>query len=120
MIKYPKNILSQIKKHLEEEKQRVSVQIKELSVQDPFSNVDRLTDNAASDTEASEEFNHDRYEAMLKELKDKHQSIEAALQRIRNSTYGLCIKCKELIDTDRLAAVPTAELCINCESKKKS
>ncbi len=119
MIKFPKEILNQIQQHLISEKSKVEKQIAELVSQDPFSDTERLSDNAASDTDAKEEFNHDRYQAMQNEMKQKLEAIVAALQRIAKGNYGLCVNCKQLIDTDRLAAVPTAELCMNCESKKR-
>jgi DnaK suppressor protein len=119
MNKYPKKILSGIKIQLETEKRDVEKQIQELIEQDPFSDSDRLIDNAASDTEAKEEFNHDRYEAMLNELKQKLEGLNNALKRIQNETYGFCVKCKEMIDTERLAAFPTAQYCINCQTQKR-
>ena len=111
--------MAEIKTHLEEEVDHVKAQIADLSKQDPFADEDRLMDNAASDTEAKEEFNHDRVEAMVEELTTKLTSLQAALERITKGTFGYCVNCGELIDTDRLAAIPTATLCMNCEAKKK-
>ena len=118
-MKFPKDILSGIEKHLLEEKAKVSGQIAELSKQDPYNDTDRLTDNAASDTEAKEETDHERYQAMLTELKQKLDSIETALAKITRGTYGFCESCGNLIDTERLAAIPTATLCMECQAKKK-
>lgn len=116
ILKFPKEILSEIEKHLVDEKKRVKAQMMDLASQDPFSDTDRLVDNAASDTEAKEEINHERYQAMLNELKTKQADIDAALTRIKKGNYGYCIKCRKMIDTDRLAAIPTAILCINCKT----
>ena len=118
MHKIPKDLLSEIEKHLQAEKLQIAGQISELSAQDPFNDTDRLNDNAASDTEAKEEIDHERYQAMLKESQDKVTAIEAALERINNGSYGFCVNCQNLIDTDRLAIVPTARLCMSCEAKK--
>lgn len=119
MNSFPKDTLVGIQKHLEEEKARLISRIGELSVQDPFHDPDRTNDNAASDTEASEESNHDRVAALVDELKLKRTEVEAAIERIRNGTYGFCASCGNMIDTDRLAIYPTATLCLLCESKKK-
>ncbi|MEK7165879.1 MAG: TraR/DksA C4-type zinc finger protein [Patescibacteria group bacterium] len=118
-MKLPKDILVEIKTHLEEELSKVHAQIAELSKQDPFADTDRLSDNAASDTEANEENNHERYQAMLTEVHVREDEIKAALQRIEKGTYGFCANCAKLIDTERLAANPTAILCMECEAKKK-
>lgn len=117
MLKIPRELLKEIENHLQVEKDRVLEQIEDLSKQDPFTDTDRLNDNAASDAEANEENNHDRYQAMLLELKQKLSDIEATFDRIAKGTYGFCTQCKNMIDTDRLAAIPTATLCMQCESK---
>ena len=44
------------------------------------------------------------------------QTLEAAIERIENGTYGVCSKCGDQISEGRLRAVPTAKLCINCKS----
>jgi len=104
---------------LEEEKKQLVNQMSELSLQDPFANPDRLTDNAASDTEASEEYGHDRVNAILSELKEKLIDIDDALMRVGDGTYGTCEKCKNMIDTDRLSVIPTARYCNACEKTVK-
>lgn len=120
MQSFPVDVLVDIRHHLEEEKDRVTARIKELELQDPFSNPDRLTDNAASDAEANEESSHDRYSALVEQLKGQLSSISASLARVTKGTYGFCSICHKMIDTDRLSIIPTATLCTNCERKKKS
>jgi DnaK suppressor protein len=119
MQSFPTNVLDKISIALEEEKTRIQAQIVELAAQDPFADHDRVNDNAASDTEASEESNHDRYQAMGDELKARVTAIDAALVRIANGSYGYCSACLAMIDTDRLAIVPTATLCVACEKNRK-
>ncbi len=46
--------------------------------------------------------------------------IEEALTRVRNGTFGICMKCQTLIPRARLEAVPTAKMCINCKSRQES
>jgi RNA polymerase-binding protein DksA len=50
--------------------------------------------------------------------------IDRALERIRDKTYGECVKCGKEIARDRLEVVPHARMCIDCkraeeEEKKK-
>lgn len=40
--------------------------------------------------------------------------IDAALERIEDGIYGVCLKCEEPISDERLIAVPDAALCKNC------
>lgn len=120
MVSFPSDVLEQIRVHLEEEKKKLVARMAELSAQDPFSDPDRTHDNAASDTEATEESSHDRFAAMVEELKAKLADTDAALARIGEGTYGYCVSCGKMIDTDRLAILPTATLCLSCEQLKKS
>jgi DnaK suppressor protein len=120
MQSFPSELLEELRLHLEKEKKKLVAQMSDLSAQDPFSDPDRVNDNAASDSEASEESTHDRFAAMLDELKVKLSDIDAALTRIGNGSYGFCTNCRRMIDTDRLAILPTATLCLSCEQKKKS
>lgn len=56
-------------------------------------------------------------------LLDRHidgmRDIEAALQRIRNGEYGVCIDCGEKITFARLMAYPTAKRCIVCQEQRE-
>jgi len=119
MQNFPSDILTDIKKHFESEKQTLTDRVMELQKQDPFSDPERSNDNAASDTEASEESNHDRVAAMVDELKEKLLHIDEALLRIDAGTYGFCTECNAMINTERLSVLPMATLCLSCEQKKK-
>lgn len=46
------------------------------------------------------------------------QSLQAALVRIENKTYGICRETGKLIPKERLRAVPIATLCIEAKQKK--
>lgn len=119
MTGYAPNLLDTLRISLEEEKKSLVLRIRDLTLQDPFSDPERLNDNAASDAEAFEESNHDRVSAQIDELKGQLSATDDALVRIGNGTYGFCSNCKEMIDTDRLAILPTATLCLDCERKKR-
>lgn len=116
---YPEDVLRDIREFLTEEQTLITNRIGDLSHQDPFSDPDRLNRNSATDAEATEESSHDRFAALVEEQKSKLQEIVAALTAIERGTYGFCTNCASMIDTDRLAALPTATLCLTCERKKK-
>ena len=46
------------------------------------------------------------------------QSLQAALVRIENKTYGICRETGKLIPKERLRAVPHATLCIEAKQSK--
>lgn len=119
MTQFPDHILKTIKANLLIEKIKIEENLASLKTQDPFSDPDRLNDNAASDTEANEETSHDRVEAIEKELYLHLEEVNGALSRLEKGTYGVCQNCKRMIDADRLAVKPTALLCLSCEEKKE-
>jgi DnaK suppressor protein len=45
------------------------------------------------------------------------REIRAAIHRIEQGGYGVCLKCEEPISDKRLAAVPWAPLCIHCQQR---
>ncbi len=48
------------------------------------------------------------------------QSLQAALARIENKTYGICRETGKLIPAERLRAVPHATLSIEAKQAKKN
>jgi DnaK suppressor protein len=45
--------------------------------------------------------------------------IDAALIRVRNGTYGLCVGCQRPILPERLAILPAAGLCMSCQHSQE-
>jgi DnaK suppressor protein len=43
------------------------------------------------------------------------RSIQAALRRIEDRTFGSCANCEEAIGGNRLVAVPWTPFCIRCQ-----
>lgn len=108
-----RNILSQKKRELE-------TRLKTLTTEDPFSDTERLMDNAASDTEAREEVGHERVEALKLEVSQQLAKVKKALSKIGIGRYGICERCGKPIDPQRLQVFPMADLCIACGRKKES
>ena len=52
--------------------------------------------------------------ASRRRLAEQLQRVRAALERIRNDSYGNCCRCREPIDPARLEADPAAPLCMDC------
>jgi len=50
---------------------------------------------------------------------DEMRDIEAALQRVKNGEYGVCIDCGEDVAFLRLMAYPTAKRCIVCQEQRE-
>ena len=43
------------------------------------------------------------------------RNVRAALRRIEDCSYGVCLHCEEDISPKRLAAVPWTAFCIQCQ-----
>jgi DnaK suppressor protein len=54
--------------------------------------------------------NLDRESAMVRRLR-------SAIGRLHDGSYGVCLQCDEDISAKRLAAIPWAELCIECQER---
>jgi DnaK suppressor protein len=54
----------------------------------------------------------------LMEMRNRRrQSIDEALMRLHEGTYGVCAECGIEISEKRLQAVPFAKLCVECQSR---
>lgn len=43
------------------------------------------------------------------------RNVKAALRRIDEGTYGICIHCEEPINPRRLQAIPWTPFCVKCQ-----
>lgn len=48
------------------------------------------------------------------------QEIQEALRRIREGTYGICRRCKNPIEKERLEILPTTTLCQRCAQEDQA
>lgn len=54
---------------------------------------------------------------LLEKQREKHQKIEAALERIEAGTYGVCLISGEPIKKERLEAIPYAMHSVDAKSE---
>jgi DnaK suppressor protein len=43
--------------------------------------------------------------------------LRAAIDRVKDGSYGICLQCEEEIAPKRMKAIPWAELCIDCQER---
>ena len=51
--------------------------------------------------------------------REKLQSIQEALERIEDGSYGMCESCESEIASARLEALPFTRLCVSCQSDRE-
>jgi len=103
---------------LEEERRRVLDAIEYLQKENPGS-IEDETDDETTDNHLAETatVTLDREIDYTLEENSEHvlSSIDGALGRIDDGTYGNCLNCRTAIAEDRLAAIPWATHCIDCK-----
>lgn len=48
-------------------------------------------------------------------LVERVKRLSAALERLNDGEYGVCVECAERISQARLDAVPEAQTCVGCQ-----
>ncbi|MEA2065248.1 MAG: TraR/DksA C4-type zinc finger protein [Patescibacteria group bacterium] len=118
-----KKILEEIKKSLEERRDKIKTEL------DKFTKEDK--------------YEHEKHKAIFPEFGDKNdenaieiaaftdnlsigksleyilRDIEDALQRIEKGVYGICKYCHEPISQERLKIRPVSSACVKCKKKIK-
>ena len=57
--------------------------------------------------------------SLVSNEQDALYEIEEAIKRLEGGTYGICEMCDKIIRKERLAAVPFARKCIQCQSTEE-
>lgn len=118
------NVVQELKQKLNTELQELEKELASVSIPDVGDHVpgaraavfpnygdDAMDENSESPQEVSDySLNLD----VTGMLDNKLQSVQAALQRIANGTYGVCAKCGKDIAEERLRANPAAAECMDC------
>ena|SRR3989338_2195920 len=114
---YPKELLIDIEAFFVSERKNVEKRLLQISEEDPYHNRESTANSADVTVDASEDILHEHATANRGALERKLKEIDLALERVTNGKYGMCKKCDQIIDTDRLSSNPFALYCITCASK---
>jgi DnaK suppressor protein len=68
---------------------------------------------------ASEERDRDINMILSDRDRQKLQSIDEALERMKQGTYGICEECELDIAEERLKALPFTRLCVSCQADQE-
>lgn len=117
VVKLTPALLKKLESELLKQRNDIERQIKTLKNDDPFSDPEHASDNAAVDTDVREQVGHDTIEAEIKDLQKKLSDISLALKKIIKGKYGACEKCAKTIPLLRLEILPEARYCVSCEQK---
>jgi len=101
--------LSKEQTHLEAERVQVGAELENLRAA-MLNEVDTEPDEGDSEI-----FEREKTAALIAVLERRMQDIEHALRAIEKGQYGLCGRCSNPIEPERLEVKPDAILCLNCQ-----
>lgn len=78
---------------------------------------DRLTDSAGDDQAdtGTKTFEREQEISLANSILERITQVERALERLDEGGYGWCERCGNPIPVERLAAFPSATLCVTCK-----
>jgi len=96
-----------------EERSRLLAELEDIAIRAP----EPMTYGSQA-AAASQVFEQQRDLALREHTRTAVAAVEAALARLDAGTYGVCTACGRAIRPERLEALPTAALCIECQRTK--
>lgn len=110
-------ILNELKTALEKEKKMLTEELRTIAHPDKKVKGDWDADyqnlGEGWDENAQEVTEYATRLPLEHELEVRLQEVNDALEKITKSTYGICEKCGQAIDIERLRANPSARTCVN-------
>ena len=110
------NQLKDIQARLENERNRLKelkVKLSEGALEEREGSYGKREEEAATEySELEKQF------ASLQRTREELAEVEHALGKLEKGTYGLCDSCGKPIPSDRLEAVPQANLCVECKARQ--
>ena len=78
---------------------------------------ERLTDSAGDDQAdtGTKTLEREQEITLANNLLERITQVERAIERLGEGHYGWCEKCGNAIPVERLAAFPSATLCVHCK-----
>jgi DnaK suppressor protein len=117
-LRFPEKLLSPIKSFLEKELVKIKRQKKNIKAEDPFLDPNRATENSPEE-DVDEQIGHFDTEIKVNFLNKRIVQLRKSLTRLKIGKYGICEKCGQMIDTDRLAISPEATQCVKCSKENE-
>ena len=89
--------------------------------QDLLEEIERLRSLLKTETDASTQegdpdiYEHEKTLAFLESAKQRLEAVERALRMLETGAYGICERCGQPIEKERLEALPDTTMCLKCQ-----
>lgn len=118
-----KAFIGKMEQLLIEEHDKIKKEIETIAIKDPEGAKDsyevvRPEYSDSDDDTSIETTDFQNNAALASQLEAELKEIDSALVRIERGKYGVCEVCGKEIPQDRLEALPSARLHLDCVSKK--
>jgi DnaK suppressor protein len=111
------------RKSLLEERERLSAALEYLHAENPGAEEEQAIELSSLEehlAEAGSVTLEREIDYSLEEVvNERLTAISAALERIEQGNFGVCVSCGEPIAPERLTALPWASLCIDCKRREE-
>ena len=108
-----------LRSRLESERKRLIAELEQLKPTMPSADERREGSPFGKREEgATEALELEKRLALESRARDLLAEVEHALRKFEEGTYGVCDSCGQPIDPARLEALPQANLCLSCKTKK--
>ena len=126
MVEISQKLLQKLKLKLEEEKSSIEKELKRFAKKDRklrggrhprFPLFNGEIGGAALEKAADEVEEYSTLLPIEYALEIKLQNIKLALKKMKKGKYGICEKCRKLINIRRLKVYPEAKTCLKCKKR---
>jgi len=108
-----------LRARLESERKRLTEEMEQLkSTMRPADERREGSPFGKREEEATESYELERRLTLEKSIREQMASVEHALQKFKDGTYGQCDNCGKPIPPERLEALPQATLCLDCKARQ--
>ena len=108
--------LQEIQTNLEDLRQRLLRRIRKQAKK-----IERPTVSESDSSALAQRYvTHQRRSSAQIRAERKLEQVVAALQRLDQGNYGICLTCGQAIQPGRLATLPYAELCVQCKETQET
>jgi DnaK suppressor protein len=110
---------SMLRARLESERKRLTEEMEQLKTSTrPADERREGSPFGKREEEATESYELERRLTLERSIREQLASVEHALHKFEEGTYGLCDKCGRPIPPERLEALPQATLCLDCKARQ--